>query len=340
LKTVNILHKALKTNPDDAKANYYIGNILYDKQPEQAIRYWQQAVEIDPELAMAWRNLGWGHYRHFNDYEKAISCYEKAVEKNDNEAVFYAELDKLYELNNNPVEDRLALFEGKNEIVKNRDDAFARQIAVLTLAGQPEKSVEYLKGKQFSYREGNSRVREMIIDAQLALGIKLFEKKNYGKALEHFLLAQIPDEEAGSARSGNRDIQVNYFIGKTYEALKNKKKAKEFYDRATSAETAEDRGFMSYYKGLSFLQLNKKAQAKEIFEKLVENANNQLDPDADQQDFFAIFGEREAENIRKSAAYTMRGLGNKGLGKTEIAKTDLEKAVELSKSNLWAKMEL
>jgi tetratricopeptide (TPR) repeat protein len=211
---------------------------------------------------------------------------------------------------------------------------------VLTLAGQPEKSVEYLKGKQFSYREGNSRVREMIIDAQLALGIKLFEKKNYGKALEHCLLAQIPDEEAGSARSGNRDIQVNYFIGKTYEALKNKKKAKEFYDRATSAETAEDRGFMSYYKGLSFLQLNKKAQAKEIFEKLVENANNQLDPDADQQDFFAIFGEREAENIRKSAAYTMRGLGNKGLGKTEIAKTDLEKAVELSKSNLWAKMEL
>ena len=70
-------------------------------------------------------------------------------------------------------------------------------------------------------------------------------------------------------------------------------------------------------------------RSQAIFEKLVENANNQLDPDADQQDFFAIFGKREAENIRKSADYTMRGLGNKGLGKTEIAKTDLEKAVEL-----------
>ena len=38
----------------------------------------------------------------------------------------------------------------------NRDDAFVRQIGVLTLAGKPEKSVEYLQGKKFSYREGTS----------------------------------------------------------------------------------------------------------------------------------------------------------------------------------------
>lgn len=340
LKTANILNVALKLNPDDDKAYYYLGNIFYDKQPEKAIQYWEKAVDANPGLAMAWRNLGWGCYRHFNDYETAISNYEKAVEMNGDEAIFYAELDRLYELNNSPVEKRLALFDGKNDVVKKRDDAFVHQTTVLTLAGQPEKAIEYLEGKKFSYREGNSRVREMIIDAQLSLGIKLFTKGNYEEALEHFLLAQIPDEEAGSARSGNRDIQVNYFIGKAYEALKNKKKAREFYNKATSAETVSERGFMSYYKGLGFLQLNKKDQAKEIFEKLVENANNQLDPDADQQDFFAIFGEREAENIRKSAAYTMRGLGYKGLGKIQMAKSDLEKAVELSVGNLWAKTEL
>jgi tetratricopeptide (TPR) repeat protein len=40
LKTVEVLKTALKQNPDDGKAYYYIGNILYDKQPEYAIENW------------------------------------------------------------------------------------------------------------------------------------------------------------------------------------------------------------------------------------------------------------------------------------------------------------
>ncbi|MGB2927326.1 MAG: hypothetical protein WBB70_00285 [Desulfobacterales bacterium] len=129
------------------------------------------------------------------------------------EAIYYSELDVLYEMNNTAVEKRLELFEGSNEIVKKRDDAFVRQITVLTLAGKPEKSVEYLEGQSFSYREGSSRVLEVIIDAQLSLGIKYLTDKKYQEALEHFLLAQVPDEEAGGARFGNREIQVNYYIG-------------------------------------------------------------------------------------------------------------------------------
>jgi Tfp pilus assembly protein PilF len=66
-----------------------------------------------------------------------------------------------------------------------------------------------------------------------------------------------------------------------------------------------------------------------------------MNRDADaQDDFFAAFGEREAENTRKSQAYTLRGLGYNGLGKTSQAKQDLKKAVELSFSNLWANTEL
>lgn len=50
-------------------------------------------------------------------------------------------------------------------------------------------------------------------------------------------------------------------------------------------------------------------------------------------------GEQDAESIRKSMAYTLCGLGNKGLGDKEKAQADLEKAVELSVSNLWATLE-
>jgi hypothetical protein len=55
-------------------------------------------------------------------------------------------------------------------VVKNRDDATIRQISVLTLAGQPEKAVEYIDAVQYSYREGASMVREVKIDAQTGPG--------------------------------------------------------------------------------------------------------------------------------------------------------------------------
>jgi tetratricopeptide (TPR) repeat protein len=244
-------------------------------------------------------------------------------------------------LNNSPIEKRLKIFEGNEQVVNKRDDAFVRQITVLTLAGKPDKSVEYLNNKVFSYREGSSRVREVIIDAQLSLGLKMMAKKDYTKALDHFLLARVPDEEAGSARSGNRDIQVNYFIGQAYKALNRNEKASESYLQGTLAETPKRPGIMSYYQGLCFLELKNKTRADEIFNALIENGNKIINKSPEsREDFFAIFGEREAENVRNSQAYTLRGLGHKGLGEKIRAKEDLKKAVELSVSNLWASAEL
>ena len=305
------------------------------------MEYWEVAIKNNPNLAMAYRNLGWGHYRHFKNFKNAIPYYEKALALSKNDAILYTELDNLYELNNSPIKTRLKIFEGNEAAINNRDDAFVRQIKVLTLAGKPDKSVELLKNKVFSYREGNSRVREVIIDAQLSLGLQYMAKKEYQKALDHFLMAQVPDEEAGSARSGNRNIQVNYFIGKAYSALNNTSKANEYYNMATNAETSNKSSIMAYYKGLSFLELNNITEAHAIFNVLVGEGDKILNNTEEvSDDFFAIFGEKESESLRNSKAYTLRGLGYKGLGKSSKAKEDLAKAVALSVSNLWAYTEL
>jgi tetratricopeptide (TPR) repeat protein len=340
LETISVLETALSYNPADSKACYYIGNILYDMQPAKAIVYWERAVSINPDFAMAQRNLGWGYYRHEADQLKAVAAYEKAIALDRSQSIYYSELDALYEMTNASLEKRLALFERSNEIVKSRDDAFVRQINVLTLAGKADKAVEYLSGMTFSYREGNSRAREVIIDAQLMLGRKYFEEKDFQKALDHFFEARIPDEEAGSARSGNRDIQVNYHIGLAYEALNDKAKAKAYYKLAAE-QSIRRPGYMSYYQGLAYVQLGDAAKGKEIFDAMVAEGERQLtDTGRGNVDAFAIFGEREAESTRKTTAYTIRGLGYKGLGQNDKAIEDLTAAVELSHGNLWAKAEM
>jgi len=340
LETVMVMKTALKYNHSDGKAYYYLGNILFDRQPEKAIGYWEKSVQADPALAVAHRNLGWGYYNHSGDGYKAISEYEKAIELEKDEPIYYEELDALYEMSNAPIEKRLELFEGANEIVDKRDDTFARQITVLTLAERPEKAVEYLSGKTFSYREGSSRVRDIIIDAYLILGIKNLGESNNQKALENFLSAQVPEEEAAGGRSGNRNIQVNYFIGMAYEALGNKSKAKRYFTLSSEINSRSS-SFVQYYQGMSYIKLGKKAEASEIFKSLVESGERQISQrSAQETDFFSKFGEREAENARISNAYLLKGLGHKGLGDTEAATENLKKAIELSASNLYARVEL
>ena len=88
-------------------------------------------------------------------------------------------------------------------------------------------------------------------------------------------------------------------------------------------------------------QVNDKKKANEVFNMLVAEGDKTLNAESDDKgEFFAIFGEREAETTRKSMAYTLRGLGYNGLGEIQKAHVDLAEAVELSVSNLWASMEL
>jgi tetratricopeptide (TPR) repeat protein len=183
-------------------------------------------------------------------------------------------------------------------------------------------------------------VREVTIDAHVLLGKKYFAEKEYKKALDHFLLARVPDEEAGSARFGNRDIQVNYYIGLTYEAIRNNSRARSFYKLAAEQDSRRTTGIMAYYQGLGYAKLGNQAKAKEVFENMVSDGNKQIQESKGSSDFFALFGEREAENTRNSLAYTIRGLGYKGLGQNDKAEEDLKTAVDLSHGNLWANSEL
>ena len=45
---IDVLQTALSANPRDARAHYYLGNLLYEHQPERAMRSWMKSRELDP----------------------------------------------------------------------------------------------------------------------------------------------------------------------------------------------------------------------------------------------------------------------------------------------------
>jgi tetratricopeptide (TPR) repeat protein len=340
LESEKVLKLASLYHPDDSKPYYYMGNLLYDKQPQKAIENWEIAVKLDPSMAIAWRNLGWGYYQYSHDLAKAINAYEKAFDVKKDDPVYYAELDPLYEMNNSPIEKRAKLFEAKNETVKQRDDSFVREIIVLNLSGQSEKAVEYLNKSNFHFREGSSRVRDITVDAHLLLGKKNLAEKKYEQALGQFLsISESPENSKTADRTGDlRSPQINYYIGLAYEALGNRTNAKLYFTRS-SGQSLRENNYIRYYQGLSFLKLGDKAKASEYFNALISEGEKRIKQGSD-VDFFAKFGEREAENVRLSNAYLLKGLGYKGLGDMNAATENLRKAVELSASNLYAKVEM
>ncbi len=82
LEFIDILEWAMKRNPADARAPYYLGNLLFDLQPERAISYWERSRELDPGYALVQRNLALAYARINNDLPAAVGSLEKAVALN------------------------------------------------------------------------------------------------------------------------------------------------------------------------------------------------------------------------------------------------------------------
>ena len=112
-EAIAVLEQAVKADAKDARARYYLGNLLYDWQPEAAMKQWEASAAIDPSLAMVHRNLAtaYSHMKPAPDVNRAIAELEKAVACGRKYPLHFAELDELYEQAAVPLEKRLPLFE-------------------------------------------------------------------------------------------------------------------------------------------------------------------------------------------------------------------------------------
>ena len=155
-ESVAVLRAAIASNPNDARAHYYLGNLLFDWQPDEAVTLWETSAALDPTFPMVHRNLAiaYSHRPRGNDPGKAIAHLERAVALPNGDALHLAELDELYEAAGTPLERRLAVMEAHHPLVVQRDDALAREIGLKIAAGRYDEAIRLLTGRQFAVWEG------------------------------------------------------------------------------------------------------------------------------------------------------------------------------------------
>jgi len=339
LESIQVLRSAEKRNPDDARTPYYLGNLLFDIQPEKAVKEWEKSRNLDETFFIVHRNLGLAYARVENNVQKAIASFERAVACNKKDPRLFYELDLLYEAGEISPQKRLKVLEENHQTVIKRNDALSREIALLVQIGKYDRAIDLLESHHFHVWEGGGRIHNIYVDAFLFKGQEYFNTGKYNKALEDFEAAlEYPENlEVGKPYRGGRTSQVYYFMGTAHEALANVKKARECYKKSVALKCGWSE--ICYYQGLAFRQLGQADEADQMFEGLVRFGKERLKV-SPSMDFFAKFGEKQSARIRRANFHYLLGLGHLGKGKYEEAKEEFEMALKLNFNHTGARRQL
>ncbi len=340
IESADVLRDAMKRNPSDARAPYYLGNLLYDHQPEEAIRAWERSAELDPAFPTVHRNLAQAYAQARNDLPRAIASLERAVELSPKDARLYYELDVLYEAAGIDPVKRLERLTRNQEAVAGRDDAITREIILLIGAGRPGEALSLLRGRRFHNWEGKSDIHDVYVDACLRQGLDRFREKRYEEALGAYRSArEYPENlEVGKPYRERRAVEIDYLVGTALEAKGDGAKARDSFEKAASGK---DRGPSEarYYQALALAKLGREDEAKAAFEGLVKKGLADLEGPSG-VDYFAKFGERGSERARKAQAHYLAGLGHLGLGKRAEALEEFGRALAEDPGHLGARREM
>jgi tetratricopeptide (TPR) repeat protein len=345
-EAIAILQEATKARPNDAMAPYYLGNLLFDWQPEEAVKLWEKSVALGAAFPIVYRNLAiaYSHQAEGIALDKAIADLEKAVSFDNKYAIHFFELDQLYEAAGTAPEKRLAILEKNHQTVAERDDSLSREISLKVCMGKYGEAIELLQGRSFNVWEGGARfnVNDCWTDAHLLRGHRHFAAGRYKEALADYQASvEFPENlRASEGRGRGRDAEVNYWIATAYDALGDKEQAVKFWTESSSSSGGRSRGGRSaqrYYQALSLAKLGKKENVEEMFRDLVNSANEQLERTSSQIDFFAKFGEQQSQRSRLADAHYMAGLGYMGLNEKDKARQEFNQALESGPDHLGAK---
>ncbi len=338
-ESLDVLHHALKSNPRDARAHYYLGNLLYDSQPENAIRAWEESRKLEGRFALVHRNLALAYMQVEDNPEKALASMQQAVALDGDDPRFYLELDQLAEQAGVAPEKRLAELQSHQQAVLQRDDTVQREIILQIELGKYDEALDLLTHRHFHVWEGGGEIHDVFINAHLLRGQRHYQEKRYREALEDFQAAlEYPDNlEVGRPFFSPRQAEIEFFVGSAYEVLGEAAQARTSFERSVAERLPPSQA--AYYQALAFTKLHEKVRAQEIFTGLVRAGEAELAaPSA--PDYFAKFGRRQSEAARKASAHYLVGLGYTGQGKLDEAKAAFQQALDQDVNHLGARSQL
>lgn len=274
-----VLQEAVSANPEDARAAYYLGNLLYDRRRHrEAIALWERAARRDPSFSTVWRNLGISYFNVLGDGELSRFAFDKAIQANPGDARILYEQDQLWKRLGESPERRLTNLEKYSELVRLRDDLVVELASLYNQTRQHERALSLLASRKFQPWEGGEGLAlGQYVRANSALGRYALAKGDSLAARRLFEAALRCPENLGEATHllANQS-DVYYFLGCAFED--DQASAQQWFERAASQKgdfqemSVKSFSEMSYYNALALKQLGRAREAEELLRSLLAYA--------------------------------------------------------------------
>jgi tetratricopeptide (TPR) repeat protein len=295
LEEIAILEAAMAASPGDARAPYYLGNLLYDRHRHgEAIALWEKSAKLAPEFSIVWRNLGIGYYNVRKQSSKARTAYDRAFRVNPDDARLLYERDQLWKrLALSPTK-RLRELENHASLVALRDDLSIELCALYNQTRKHEKALGVLSARKFQpWEGGEGQALGQHVRTRLALGRQLLATGDAGGALSQFHQAlEVPGDLGESRHLLANASDIWFWLGEACAAIGDNAAAKEWWGKAANFrgdfQEMSVRAFseMTFFSILSMDRLGRKAPARKLASRLLSHAK-QLAKTPAKIDYFA-----------------------------------------------------
>ena len=330
LEEIAILEAAMRENPSDSFAPYYLGNLFYDRRRySEAIELWERAAESNNNFSIVWRNLGIAYFNVEKDSEKALQAYEKAFSADKNARLLF-ERDQLWKRVGKPSEIRLRELEKFPDLVAARDDLTVEICAIYNQLNQPETALQLLENRHFQpWEGGEGQVLQQFVAANILLGRRFLSENKLADARRQFAKCLNPPKNLAETHHllANKS-DIFYWLGVAEEKSEKLEKAFEYWTISADAKgdfqemSVTQYSEMTFFSALSLIKLGKSAEAENLLKELLIYAEN-LEKTEAKIDYFAtslptmLLFDDDIQKRQQTKALFLQAQGYYSLGRRE-----------------------
>lgn len=272
-----VLEDAMRRHPQDARAPYYLGNLLYDRRRHrEGIAMWERATELDPRFPTAWRNLGFGYYNMLHDPERARDAFARARNLAPQDARILYEQDQLAKRTGKPPERRLATLEENRSLVERRDDLSVELATLYNNVGRPERALSVLLSRPFQpWEGGEGLVLAQFVRASVLLAQRALQAADAQAALAYLRSARNPPESLGEAHHLLVNLSIlDYWMGVACEQRGEPSEAAAHLERAARAQgdfrqmQVQPISDVTYWSALALRRLGREQEALDLLRRI------------------------------------------------------------------------
>jgi tetratricopeptide (TPR) repeat protein len=330
-----ILEHAMQLNPSDAKAPYYLGDLLFEHQPDKAISLWEKSSQLDNTFYIVHRNLGLAYRDIQKDYTKALASMNKASACNSDDPRLLVEVDGLNELNKVSAQNKYEFLKSRSATAKKRSDALLRLATRTVEYGRFDEAINILTTNNIRESEGARELQSAYLNAYTLRGLESLKKGKFENALKDIETAQnYPGSVAGRARSA----QFDYLKGVISKKTGKNAAAEDLFKKALTINISgagADREYL-YYQGLALKETGKIEESQKLFQKMLDDVLNK----EGENTFFTQFEGGQTAETRLALKHYLAGLAYEGLGDKVKAIAEFSETLKINPGHIWSKVHI